>query len=118
MEKLLEIKNLEKKFPKRRDFLGRPQGFVYALNGISLDIYRGETIGVVGESGCGKSTLGRCVLKLITPDKGEVIFFGKNILKLQNSELKKIRKDIQIIFVLFKIPHGFYKLHFSDVSVV
>lgn len=98
MEKLLEIKNLYKKFPKGKDFLGNPKGYVYALNGISLDIYKGETLGIVGESGCGKSTLGRCVLRLIEPDKGEVIFNGKNLLALGGYELKKTRKNMQIIF--------------------
>ncbi|MCR4881137.1 MAG: ABC transporter ATP-binding protein [bacterium] len=98
MEKLLEIKNLYKKFPKSKDFLGKTNGYVYALNGINLDIYKGETLGIVGESGCGKSTLGRCILRLIEADKGDVIFEDKNIFSLKSDELKKIRKDIQIVF--------------------
>lgn len=98
MEKLLEVKNLHKKFPKGKDFLGRPKGFVYAINGVSIDIYKGETLGIVGESGCGKSTLGRCILRLIEPDCGEVFFDKKNLLKLRNKDLKPIRKDLQIIF--------------------
>ena len=98
MEKLLEIRNLTKKFPKGKDFLGKPKGFVYALNGINLDIYKGETLGLVGESGCGKSTAGRCILRLIEPDSGSVIFDGKNLLTLNSKELKFCRKDMQIIF--------------------
>jgi len=98
MEKLLEIKNLSKKFPKGKDFLGKPKGFVYALNGINLDIYKGETLGIVGESGCGKSTAGRCILRLIEPDSGQVIFKNQNILELDSKELKKVRKDMQIVF--------------------
>ncbi len=98
MEKLLEIKNLTKKFPKGKDFLGKPKGFVYALNGINLDIYKGETLGIVGESGCGKSTAGRCILRLIEPDCGSVIFEGKNLLNLHTKELNSYRKDMQIIF--------------------
>ena len=98
MEKLLEIKNLYKKFPKGKDFLGKPKGFVYALNGVSLDIYEGETLGIVGESGCGKSTFGRCILRLIEPDCGEVLFNGKNLISLSSKELKATRKNMQIIF--------------------
>lgn len=98
MEKLVEIKNLTKKFPKGRDFLGKPKGFVYALNGIDLDIYKGETLGIVGESGCGKSTTGRCILRLIEPDSGEIFFNGQNLLTLKNKALKNIRKNMQIIF--------------------
>ncbi len=98
MEKLLEIKNLTKKFSKGKDFLGKSKGFVYALNGINLDIYKGETLGLVGESGCGKSTAGRCIIRLIEPDSGNIIFEKKDLLLLSNKELKEIRKDMQIIF--------------------
>lgn len=98
MEKLLEIKNLYKKFPKGKDFLGKPKGFVYALNGVSLDIYKGETLGIVGESGCGKSTFGRCILRLIEPDSGEVLYNRNNLLSLNSNDLKNIRKNLQIIF--------------------
>ena len=98
MEKLIEVKNLSKKFPKGKDFLGNPKGYVYALNGVDFDIYKNETLGLVGESGCGKSTTGRCVINLITPTTGEVLFNNQNILTLKNKDLKKIRKDLQIIF--------------------
>jgi len=98
MEKILEIKNLTKKFPTGKDFIGRPKGFVYALNGIKLDIFRGETIGLVGESGCGKSTTGRCIAKLITADTGEILYKNQNILKLNDNEFKPLRKNIQMIF--------------------
>ena len=98
MEKLLEIRNLTKKFPKGKDFLGKAKGFVYALNGINLDIYKGETLGIVGESGCGKSTAGRCILRLIEPDFGNVVFEGTNLITLNSKELNSYRKDMQIIF--------------------
>ncbi len=98
MEKLIEIKNLTKEFPKGKDFLGKPKGFVHALNGINLDIYKGETLGLVGESGCGKSTVGRCILNLIEPTSGDVIFQSKLLRDLNEKELNEARKDMQIIF--------------------
>ncbi|MCQ2957402.1 MAG: ATP-binding cassette domain-containing protein [Candidatus Gastranaerophilales bacterium] len=98
MEKLVEIRNLTKKFPQGKDFIGKPKGFVYALNGINLDIFKGETLGIVGESGCGKSTLGRCILNLIEPDTGEVIFKNTNILRTDKKNLKLLRKNMQIVF--------------------
>ena len=98
MEKLFEIKNLTKKFSQKNFFGAKSKNFVYALNGINLDIYKGETLGIVGESGCGKTTTGRCILRLIDSDNGEVFFHGKDILKMKNKDLKSLRKNMQIIF--------------------
>ena len=67
---LLEVKNLAKQFPVKRDFFGRVTETLHAVDGISFDIAAGETLGMVGESGCGKSTTGRCVLRLIEPTAG------------------------------------------------
>jgi oligopeptide/dipeptide ABC transporter ATP-binding protein len=94
---LLQIRNLEKKFAAKKAWF-QPPKYIHAVNGVSLDLDERETIGIVGESGCGKSTTGRCVLRLIEPTSGEVIFQGKDITKLCKSELNTFRKDIQMVF--------------------
>jgi oligopeptide/dipeptide ABC transporter ATP-binding protein len=94
---LLQVKNLEKKFAAKQTWFGRSK-YVHAVNGVSLELNEKETIGIVGESGCGKSTTGRCVLRLIEPTNGEVIFQGKNITTLSKSEMNKLRKDMQMVF--------------------
>ena len=88
---LLEVRNLKKYFPTNR-------GLLHAVDDISFSIERGKTLGLVGESGCGKSTTGRAVLRLLEPTAGDVIFEGENILKYNAFQMRKIRKDIQIIF--------------------
>jgi len=90
-ETLLEVKNLKKYFRN-------PSGTVHAVDDISFKIERGETLGIVGESGCGKTTTGRVVIRLIEPTAGEVIFEGRNISGMNRRELKRARKDMQIIF--------------------
>jgi len=95
---LIEIKNLTKHFPIKSGFFGKTVGYVQALTNLNLDIYTGETLGLVGESGCGKSTAGRCILNLLKPDTGEVFLEGVDILKLDKKNFKEIRKKIQIIF--------------------
>jgi oligopeptide/dipeptide ABC transporter ATP-binding protein len=94
---LLEVKNLEKRFPAQSSWF-QPKQYVHAVNGVSLVLNEKETIAIVGESGCGKSTTGRCVLRLIEPTGGEVIFQGKDITTLSKNEMKNIRKDIQMVF--------------------
>ncbi len=97
-EKILEVKNLKKYFPLGKGKLKPDKPYVKAVDGISLDLYEGETLGLVGESGCGKSTLGRTILRLHEPTSGEVIFKGQDISKLSKKEMRKLREDIQFIF--------------------
>ncbi|MBP2241797.1 oligopeptide/dipeptide ABC transporter ATP-binding protein [Cytobacillus eiseniae] len=94
---LLELKSVEKKFAAKSAWFQSKQ-FVHAVNGVSFELNERETIGIVGESGCGKSTTGRCVLRLIEPTSGEVIFQGKDITKLNKNEINQIRKNIQMVF--------------------
>jgi len=95
---LLEIRNLKKHFPVGEGLFSRGKGAVKAVDGVSLTVNEGETLGLVGESGCGKSTLGRTLLRLIEPTGGEVIFDGKNLLALSQRELRDTRRQMQIIF--------------------
>lgn len=90
-EELLRIKHLKKYFPT-------PNGLLYAVDDVNFSISKGETLGVVGESGCGKSTLGRCILRLIEPTDGEVIYQGENIVGYNKEKMKELRKELQIIF--------------------
>jgi oligopeptide transport system ATP-binding protein len=95
---LLSVRDLVKSFPARGGFFGGSADVVRAVDHVSFDLDAGETLGVVGESGCGKSTTGRCILRLIEPDEGEVWFEGKNVMALDRSELRALRRDVQIIF--------------------
>lgn len=97
-EVLLEVKNLYKFFPgKREGFFGKKQKNE-VLKQIDLTVYKGETLGLVGESGCGKSTLGRSIIRLLQPDGGQIFYKGKDISTLKGDRLRKLRKHIQIIF--------------------
>ena len=97
-EYLLEVKKLSKKFPIRGGFFGRQIAQVEAVRDVSFGIRRGETLGLVGESGCGKTTLGRSLLRLLEPSVGEVFFAGQNILELNNTQMRELRRKMQIIF--------------------
>src|SRR5690554_2679947 len=98
MEKILEVKNLKKYFPLGKGFMSANKKTVKAVDDVSIDVYQGETIGVVGESGCGKSTFARTVLRLHEATEGEVVFEGQNIFSLKNSEMRKVRQNMQLIF--------------------
>ncbi|GMT42625.1 MAG: peptide ABC transporter ATP-binding protein [bacterium] len=95
---LLEVKNLKTWFPIYSGLLSRRTGDVRAVDGVTLEIAPGETLGLVGESGCGKTTLGRSMLRLIEPTSGEVTFENENILKKDRKKMRAIRRKMQIIF--------------------
>ncbi len=94
---LLEIKNLKKTFSISTGLFGRKLALT-ALENINFTIRQGETLGIVGESGCGKSTLGRCILQLLSPDEGQVLWLGQDLTRLPAEEMRKRRADLQIIF--------------------
>jgi len=95
---LLQVKGLKKYFPIRGGLLSREVARVHAVDDISFDIMKGETLGLVGESGCGKSTTGRCILRLIEPTAGQVSFEDKDVTTLDKRSLRHLRRDMQIIF--------------------
>ena len=95
---LVEVRNLTKHFPMGAGFLGVGRDAVKAVDDVSFSIRRGETFGLVGESGCGKSTTGRCILRLIEPTSGSVRFDGQDLLTLSSDGLRRLRREIQIIF--------------------
>lgn len=95
---LLEVKNLKKYFPVRKGLFSRISGFVKAVDDVSFSVESGETLGLVGESGCGKTTAGRCILRLIEPSSGRILFDGKDLTGLNGPDLRRVRRDLQIIF--------------------
>lgn len=95
---LLSVKNLSKVFTIRHNLLNYSIGKVHAVNDVSFSIYKGQTLGLVGESGCGKSTLGRMMLKLIEPTSGSIVFDGQDITNYNFSQMRSVRKKMQIIF--------------------
>ncbi|KPC98772.1 Oligopeptide transport ATP-binding protein OppF [Geobacillus sp. BCO2] len=97
-EPLLEAKGLKKYFPITGGVFGKQIGTVKAVDDVTFTVYRGETLGIVGESGCGKSTTGRMLLRLIEPTDGSILFEGKNVTALSKVELRRLRRDMQMIF--------------------
>lgn len=97
-EPLVKVENLKKYFPIRAGVFQKVVGNVKAVDGISLEIHKGETVGLVGESGCGKSTAGRTILRLLEKTEGSVTFDGKDIYNMKKEELRKLRPQMQIIF--------------------
>ncbi|HEY7521529.1 MAG TPA: dipeptide ABC transporter ATP-binding protein [Methylomirabilota bacterium] len=95
---LLEVRNLVKHFEVGGGMFGKPSGVVRAVDGVSFSIRRGETLGLVGESGCGKTTTGRCILQLERPTSGHIIFEGRDLTTLDASELRAVRRKLQVIF--------------------
>ena len=99
---LLSVRQLTKEFPLRQGFFGKKTA-LKAVDSVSFEVYPGETLGLVGESGCGKSTLSRCLLRLIEPTSGEIIFEGQSVLELEAKALRQVRRHLQIVF---QNPYG------------
>lgn len=97
-EPILKVQNLRTWYPLRKGIFGKTYSYIKSVDDVSLDVYPGETLGLVGESGCGKTTLGRSILRLVEPVSGNVIFEGDDVTKLKGRELREYRKQVQIIF--------------------
>src|SRR5437763_1654861 len=96
---LLEVRDLVKVYTRATGLFARnPAAQVRSVNDVSLDIFQGETLGLVGESGCGKTTLGRMILRLIEPTSGSVRFDGEDVLSAPAGKLRQLRRDMQIVF--------------------
>ena len=98
MENLIEVENLVKYFPVRTGIFSKISAWVKAVDGVTFNIKRGETLGLVGESGCGKTTTGRCIIRLIEPTSGKIMYNGEDLLTATTEGLLKLRKEMQIIF--------------------
>lgn len=97
-EYILKVKNLKKYFPLNRNFFGKAQTYLRAVDNVSFGVKKGQTIGVVGESGCGKTTLGRTILKLYDSDGGKIWFDGKDLTEIKRNKMNDLRVDIQLVF--------------------
>ncbi len=102
-EPLLQVRNLRKLFPIRRGVFGKTVGHVHAVDGVSLDVGRQRSLGLVGESGCGKTTVARSILRLIEPTSGEIVFDGEDVMAMSKSGLRRKRREMQMIF---QDPYG------------
>ena len=97
-ETVLSVRNVKKYFDVTKGLFASKAGSVYAVDGVSFDIARGETLGLVGESGCGKSTVGRVVLRLLEPTDGEIYIRGTDISKIPRSAVRSYRREMQMVF--------------------
>ena len=107
---LVEVRHLVKHFP-----VENTDDVLQAVDDVSFDLFRGETLGLVGESGCGKSTVGRCLLRLHEPTSGEIVFEGTNIVELSHAEMQKLRRKMQIVF---QDPYASLNPRMSILSIV
>ena len=97
-QELLQVQNLSVWFPTKKTLFGKSLAFTKAVDDVSFEVYKGETLGLVGESGCGKTTLGRTLLRLIEPTAGKIIYDGIDLTAKKRDELQSLRKEVQIIF--------------------
>jgi len=95
---MIEVLGLKKHFPIRTGVFSRVHGYVKAVDGVSFNIFPGETYGLVGESGCGKSTIGHTILKMLEPTEGKVLYKGKDVFSMGKQELRNLRREMQIVF--------------------
>src|SRR6266513_921549 len=99
MSELLVVENLEKHFPVTQGLVFQRQvGAVKAVDGVSFTVNAGETLSVVGESGCGKSTMARCIMRLLDPTEGKIVFDGRDITRLSRAEMRPYRREMMMIF--------------------
>ena len=98
MDELLIVENLVKHYPIRKGVIPKTVGYVRAVDDVSFTIPRGKTLGLVGESGCGKTTTGRTILRLVEPTTGRVVFDGREVFSLSSNEMRKLRREMQIVF--------------------
>src|SRR5438094_2673061 len=98
-EQLLLVEDVKKHFPVTRGIICQKQiASVKAVDGVSFSLKEGETLGIVGESGCGKSTLARCIMKLLEPSAGRIVFEGRDITNLSRAEMRPVRREMMMIF--------------------
>lgn len=97
-KKILELKHVKTWFDSKKTFFGKTLEYIKAIDDVSFDVYEGETLGLVGESGCGKTTLGRTILKLAKATEGTILYKNQDILKMKESDFRKYRRDMQLIF--------------------
>lgn len=114
-EILYEIRNLKKYYIAKKDVMGRPISTVKGCDDVSFDLYKGETLGVVGESGCGKSTLGRTLIKLQEPTDGQLVFCGQDITRFSAKQMRPVRRKMQMVF---QDPFASLNPHYSILSFV
>ena len=95
---LADIKDITVHFPTRTNLFGKVLQNFTAVDGVNLQLYKGETLGLVGESGCGKTTLGRTLLRLIEPTSGQIIYNGTDLTRLNKQQVKELRKNVQLVF--------------------
>ena len=113
---LLDVRGLQMHFPVSKGVIFQSRvGEIKAVDGVSFQIMRGETLGLVGESGCGKTTIGRCILQLLRPTGGEVRFRGEDLTQLSGKEMRPLRKELQVIF---QDPYGSLNPRMTVGSIV